>query len=110
MLSKQFKFNLRPESEFFDRADRYFSSLFTIFYSKNDHSLEVVVVVPKKAAALATLRNKLKRRVYSALTSLLEKHSDQPFSLVIVAKNELKNADSADLEAELQKACEKIFS
>ena len=109
MLPKQYAFNLRQEKSFFSKANRIFSRYFTLFFIPSDH-FGVTVVVPKKAARLATKRNWLKRQVKAAMILVLEKivPDTASFFVVIVAKSAAVTARTEDLYRELFLAVKKL--
>ena len=109
MLPKQYAFNLRHEKNFFSKARRIFSRYCTLFYIPSDH-FGVTVVVPKKAARLATKRNWLKRQIKAAairvITALEEANTS--FFVVLVAKSAAVAAPREDLFKELFSSLKKV--
>jgi len=83
---------------------RAFSPLFScVFYTKKEGDPRISVVVSKKTAKTAVVRNTLRRRFYD-LVSLFLKDPNTPFTLVVYPKIESKAADTELLKVELEKA------
>ena len=61
----------------------------------------ISAVAPKKVAATAVLRNKLRRQIYVAVAPL-QMNLAQGVSLIIFAKKETIGADSKDMTTDLK--------
>lgn len=82
---------------------RVFSPLFSAVIYKNDTGVQVAVVVSKKTAKTAVVRNRIRRRVYSAIGGYYENFL-YPALLVIYPKKESSIVLFATLKAEIEKA------
>lgn len=83
---------------------RAFSPLFSgVFYPKKDGFSRASVVVSKKTAKTAVVRNALRRRFYDLVAPYI-KDSVSPFVLVVYPKAEAKAAEIGVLKAEIEKA------
>lgn len=71
--------------------------LFTCVYERGS-TPAASVVVSKKVAKTAVLRHKIRRRTYSALSTI-----PLPHNVVVIAKNGVATAHLADIKAELTK-------
>lgn len=111
MLPKQYSFKLRQERGFFDKAQKYFSRYFTLFYIPAERP-HLVVVVPKKAVKLATGRNALKRTLYAtAVTTFPDlENTSTGFFGCLVAKSAAVTAPKAQIKKDFLRACELIRS
>lgn len=61
----------------------------------------ISAVAPKKVAATAVLRNKLRRQIYAAVAPL-QINLTQGVSVIIFAKKETVGADSKDMTTDLK--------
>jgi hypothetical protein len=90
MILKKHNLKLRKEKDFFIKAKRHYSPLFTAFYQKYIGEFLTTVVVPKKRASKSSLRIKVKRKIAVALNEII-KQSEEAINLklVLVAKERL---------------------
>jgi ribonuclease P protein component len=76
------------------------SSLFSLRILKNPlKSKGFSVVVSKKVAKTAVLRNKIRRRTYE----VLQKIPKTPYSVILFAKNGVEKATFQEIEADISK-------
>ena len=87
MLAKHRRVELRKIRNFFNEASKVRCEGFFIFHKPNSDHLRVSVVVPKKQAALATQRAKIKRYIYQAIQEKLPTIGGWRISMVIVVAN-----------------------
>ncbi|MGD9129421.1 MAG: ribonuclease P protein component [Candidatus Woesebacteria bacterium] len=122
MLAKKNRLNLRLQvnSIFFKKAKKIFSPYFTIFYLLEDQKEnfdQFAVVIPKKIANKAVLRNKLKRQLYQLIKEFylkdkalsLENKRKNSLKMILMAKSKLKDLSFEGLRKELFKSLKKIF-
>lgn len=83
MLNRQWRLDLRTETDFFSQCKKVHTPYFSLFYTPSD-TFQAVVIVTKKVCALATQRNTVKRRFKSALQNLLVKLSGLKIKIAIV--------------------------
>ena len=103
MLPKQSKFNLRNDKNFFSDCKKKHFQYLSFFYKTNEGSgLRVSVIIPKKNIKLATLRNQIKRKIYSYIEKNTSKLMSKNLDLVIVLNK--KNIEITD--SDLKKAIE----
>ncbi len=109
MLPKRYTFRLRKERGFFNKAQRFFSTYFTLFYVPAQ-SLRTVVVVPKKVARLATGRTRLRRQFELCVLEILPNLERSPtsFFICLVAKSAAVTAKKSELLSELRRAYSSI--
>lgn len=83
---------------------------FKVFYAENHRrqDFRMAVVVSKKVAKSAVVRNRIRRRLYEAVRvdgSL----KNQPFDAVFVVRDEaIAKIPAAELSLQVSKACQKI--
>lgn len=67
--------------------------------------------VPKKVASTAVLRNKIRRRGYSAIRAILSSTATIPtgFHFVFISKPEVKKATLPQLQADITSSLKKLF-
>lgn len=88
------------------RGIRVFSPFFTAVFYNNAKHTKVAVVVSKKLAKTAVVRNKLRRRVYEAVAGQVI--TGKPYSVVIYPTGESKKASFQDLKSELERAFHQV--
>lgn len=88
------------------RGIRVFSPSFTAVFYKNTQHTKVAVVVSKKLAKIAVVRNKIRRRVYEAVSPLVA--TGRLYSVVIYPNSQSKNASFQDLKSELERAFNQV--
>jgi len=95
MLSKQFKFNLRNDVNFFLNCKKKHLQEFSVFYKKNiGEGLKIAIIVPKRTVKLATDRNRTKRIFYSVIEKLSSNIKNKNLNVVIVVnKGNIRNKD-----------------
>ncbi len=75
-------------------------SLFSLRFMKSiDNKGHFGVVVAKKVAKTAVLRNKIRRRAYS----ILKKTVKNPYFAILFAKKGVEKASFADVKADIEK-------
>ena len=107
MLSKQFRLNLRKETDFFLHCKKLHSPYFSIFYQVSD-SFSATVIVSKKTQNLATARNALKRKFKNALVTLLDQLLPLHVKMAIVAKNQATHISVEELAQQITANVQKI--
>jgi ribonuclease P protein component len=104
MFPAKHKLNLRTDAGFFSRARRIHTPYFTIFFTQNeDEVFRATVVVSKKVAPKATMRNKIKRRIFGLLQKNISEWEKIPASAVFLIKSAALLADEVELLAVIQK-------
>jgi ribonuclease P protein component len=88
------------------------SSLFSLRFLKNpEKTTHLSVVVAKKVAKTAVLRNKVRRRGYSILRKLLKESKNplagQAYFIILFAKKGAEVSTFLDTSADIQKLLEK---
>ena len=83
------------------RGLRIFSPLFSGVIYKNDGLTRVAVVVSKKTAKTAVVRNRIRRRFYAALAHFL-KDTDKGYLMVFYPKKEVATAPFPLLKSEVE--------
>ncbi len=79
------------------------STFFLIRGKKAETVSRFAFSVPKKVANTAVLRNKLRRRGYSAMRAVLSGFAPKsPFHFVFIAKPELKKAKLPEIQADIE--------
>ena len=92
-----------------ERGSRVFSPLFSGVIYKNDGLTRVAVVVSKKTAKTAVVRNRIRRRFYSALAHFL-KDTDKGSLMVFYPKKEAETAPFPVLKSEIETIIRKNLS
>ncbi len=83
------------------------SSLFSLRFLKNPEKItHLSVVVAKKVAKTAVLRNKIRRRGYSVLQKST-KESKNPYFIILFGKKGAEIANLADTSTDIRKLLEK---
>ncbi|HYD34869.1 MAG TPA: ribonuclease P protein component [Vitreimonas sp.] len=106
MVPRQYRLQLRQQPDFFNRSQRVFSSLFTLFYVPADRPA-VATIVPRKNTQTQVERNTLKRRLAQIWTDLLQADLVN-CQVVISLKPAATKVDGATLKSELLKSLAKI--
>ncbi|MEK7569070.1 MAG: ribonuclease P protein component [Patescibacteria group bacterium] len=101
MLSKKNRISKEdfPSSQV--RGLRIFSPLFSGVIYKNDGLTRVAVVVSKKTAKTAVVRNRIRRRFYAALAHFL-KDTNKGYLMVFYPKKEAETAPFPVLRSEIE--------
>lgn len=89
------------------------SPFFTLRFLKNPLKLtHFSVVVSKKVAKTAVLRNKIRRRTYSILKKLTKNSKNplagQAYFIILFGKKGVEKATFAEVEADIKKLLEKV--
>lgn len=85
MLPKKERLSRNEFNRFFSAGKRIHTPLFTLVYTPC-HELHTAVVVPKKCAPLAVVRNKIRRRVYESVRQYRKMHGFCGVCIFIVKK------------------------
>jgi len=96
MLSKKERLTKNDFSRSFSSGKRLHHSLFTLIYSPSP-AFHASVVVSKKHAAKAVVRNRVRRRVYRVLSRLGKGEG----TFIVLVKKEGVNADAVAFSAAL---------
>jgi ribonuclease P protein component len=82
------------------------STFFILRMKKSQKTSRFAVSVSKKVSKSAVDRNRIRRRSYAAIASLLVKHPtfNFPVEIVCIAKDTAKKAHPTDIEADLTTA------
>lgn len=88
------------------QGTRFFSSLFSGVVYKNDIGARVAVVVSKKTARTAVVRNRIRRRIYNAIRQYL-KNFLYPAFVVVYPKKEVSVVLFSALKTEIETALRK---
>jgi ribonuclease P protein component len=102
MIPQQYKLRLRAQKDFFEHAQKLRARNFSVFYQENQHGLQLTVLVPKRVIALATERNRIKRRIYQELQKNIVTLEKMTLSLVLVLQQKI-------VEQELEKSIHSII-
>ena len=86
-----------------DRGNRVFLPLFTAVFYKGSMESRASVVVSKKTARTAVVRNKQRRRFYELLEPYF-KTIKAPITVVVYPKTDALKASFSDLNIEIEKA------
>jgi len=81
---------------------RVSSPLFSGVFYKNEGPSRITVVVSKKTAKTAVVRNRIRRRFYAAIEPLL-KNLDRGYLMVFYPKKEVETAPFPVLKLEIEK-------
>lgn len=107
MLTKQFRFNLREETDFFDKCKKVHSPYFSFFY-KPSENFQVTIIVSKKVLKLATKRNSTKRIYRQAIQSNLDNLIKFKIKLVIVVHTQGTMLSVSEIAQQIEKNVQKI--
>lgn len=107
MLSKQFRLNLRKETDFFSSCKKVHTPYFSLFY-KESESFLVTVIVTKKTVVLSTKRNALKRKFRSAIQSLLDDLIKLKIKVTIVVHVKSAELSVSEIAQQIEKNVQKI--
>lgn len=107
MLNKQFRLQLREESDFFSSSRKLHTPYFSLFYTESE-SFQATIIVTKKTFLLATKRNAMKRKFRSALQSLLEKLTQVKIKVAIVAHLKSAELSVSEIAQQIEKNVQKI--
>lgn len=88
-----------------EQGFRVFSPLLTAVFYQNTHDHKAAVVVSKKLAKTAVVRNRMRRRVYAALSPLFE--ISKKVTVIVYPKKETEKAPFQRLQDELGQAFQK---
>ncbi|MHB1117972.1 MAG: ribonuclease P protein component [Minisyncoccota bacterium] len=86
---------------------RVFSPLFSGVVYPSSYGVRVSVVVSKKTAKTAVVRNTMRRRMYAAITPFLKRFPRDVF-VVLYPKAEVKQAPFSVLQKEIETALRKL--
>ncbi|MBX2866503.1 ribonuclease P protein component [Candidatus Kaiserbacteria bacterium] len=89
MIAKKQRLTTRAFHTFFAEGKKIHTPLFTAVYTPHA-TLHVSVVVSKKVARRAVDRNKLRRRVYNAVRTYVEKHNSDGVFIFLMKKEAFK--------------------
>jgi ribonuclease P protein component len=102
MLSSNNRFHGRGSIRAVFRSGRVVrNQLFTIKYSRHQHrrSPRFAIVVSKKIAKSAVIRNRIRRRLYECFRRHLDR-IDQPFDIVVIVTSvEVATRPAAELDS-----------
>jgi ribonuclease P protein component len=104
MLKSIHRLSTKQFMEVMEKGRIYTSPLFVMRVyedKKSGRSGGISAVAPKKAAATAVLRNRLRRQIYEAAAPF-QKKIVPGVSVIIFAKIEAAKADFADMAADLK--------
>lgn len=88
------------------QGSRVFSPLFSGTFYKNEGEVRIAVVVSKKTAKTAVIRNLIRRRFYEILHPNIKSFTQQGF-LVFYPKKETATVDFSALKIEIESALRK---
>ncbi len=107
MLPKSKRLSTKAFSEVIKKGQSFHSPFFIIRLSKTDKTSLFAVSVPKKVAKLAVSRNRIRRQVYSILSSLKLRMKPES-SIIIIMKTGSDKLSFKDLGAEIEKIFVKL--
>ncbi len=107
MLNKQFRLQLREETDFFSSSKKIHTPYFSLFYTKSE-SFQATIIVTKKTFLLATKRNALKRKFRSALQSLLNKLIQLKIKVAIVVHIKSAELSVSEIAQQIENNVQKI--
>lgn len=107
MLPKQYRLQLRKQTDFFRVCRKTHAPFFSLFYTQSD-TFKTVVLVSKKVAVLATKRNQVKRKYQAAVAEILDAIAKLTIHLVIVVHTEGANLSVEEIAKNLEKNVQKI--
>jgi ribonuclease P protein component len=87
---------------------RVFSQLFSVVFYKGEEEIRMAVVVSKKIAKTAVMRNRIRRKMYSILREGT-KRTNKKGTLVIYPKKEALTAKFSVLEKEVVEVIHKVL-
>ena len=90
-------------NDIYKNGDRFFSKHFTLFLKKNKGKSGFACVVSKKVSKKAVLRNKLRRRCYSAIRKNLP-YIKEGYFFIILLKGSAAGLSISELEKNLMAA------
>lgn len=107
MLPPPLRLPLREYKDFFKTARKQFSPLFLIYWQKSDQpTSKAQVVVSKKVARSAVVRNRVKRKLRHVLSDVLPQR--QGLSIVVIANKKTLLATSQELMNEVMVTLRKL--
>lgn len=105
MVPKKQRIDRETFDEIMKKGRIVHSGLFSLRFLKNpEKSTHFGVVVSKKIAKTAVLRNKIRRRAYS----ILRKTIKNPYFAILFAKKGVEKATFIETELDIQKLAEKL--
>lgn len=107
MLKKQFRLQLREETNFFLHCKKKHTPYFSLFY-KQSPSFQATVIVSKKVCSLATRRNAVKRKFRSALQELLKDLEVLKIKVVIVVHEKGSELSVSEIVQQIKHNVQKI--
>ena len=107
MLSKQFRLNLRKESDFFQKCKKAHTPYFSFFFVPSNE-FKATVIVSKKIATKASQRNAIKRKFRSAVTANLDFLTKLKINLAIVVHEKGADLSVSEITQQIQENAEKI--
>src|SRR5690606_11148871 len=102
MLSKTKRLSRKMFTQVMEKGQVFHCPFFLLRVGLGDGPTRFGVSVPKKVAKTAVSRNKLRRRVYSAIGRMYNS-VDSDRLVVVVVKVDTKNLDYGTLASELEK-------
>jgi hypothetical protein len=88
MFPRNYRLPLRSIPDFFVEAQKFQSGFCTVFFRPAEH-LQLVVVVPKRAVALSSGRNHMRRIFYAALLANLRDIATKQAQVCIVVQRNI---------------------
>ena len=107
MLNKQFRLQLREETDFFSSSKKLHTPYFSLFYTESAN-FQATIIVTKKTFLLATKRNALKRKFRSALQSILENLAKLKIKVAIVVHAKSAELSVSEIAQQIEKNVQKI--
>lgn len=107
MLPKQYRLQLRKQTDFFRVCRKTHTPFFSLFYTQSD-TFKSVVIVSKKVALLATKRNSIKRKYQAAIVKILDILMKFNINLAIVVHSEGISLKIDDIAENIEKNVQKI--
>ncbi len=105
MVPKKQRINRETFDEIMKKGRIVHSGLFSLRFLKNlEKSTHFSVVVSKKIAKTAVLRNKIRRRIYS----ILRKTIKNPYFVILFTKKGVEKAKFSEVKTEIEKIAEKL--
>ena len=107
MLPKKKRLNTAIFEKVINTGKTLYSELFIVKFIKDKSLLRFAVSVPKKIAETAVLRNKIRRRIYSAISSF-EELSMVNMKILFIAKSKIINMNIRDIKSDIKEIFVKL--
>lgn len=104
MLPKSQRLNSSEVEEVMSKGQTLFTEFFLIKFLKgNNKEIKISALAPKKSFSTAVERNKIRRKIYAALSPIFKKNpTKKPFLVVIIGNKKIENIKTAELASKIE--------